>query len=208
MDDFLHNLRSGKLKQPDRSNRNYGDPQYKGKRNVADRRKREYEAKESFERLNAIKEILESVAETQKRMATSYENRTKAEERKAKALEVLAQSVYRMANPKATDTENLFAQPESIPAIEAHEEIVETGDLITENASTAEPINEAQADQNKLGAGSRKQLYKLIQKMRDKGVSWEQISRRITAQGFPTVSGRGNWRGGMVKNLYEKMNAG
>ena len=69
MDDFLHNLRSGKLKQPDRSGRTYGDPQYKNKRNLMDRRKRDQDSKESFERLNVIKEILETVSETQKRMA-------------------------------------------------------------------------------------------------------------------------------------------
>ena len=44
MDDFLHNLRSGKLKQSDRSNRSYGDSQYKGgqRRNAMDRRKKSW----------------------------------------------------------------------------------------------------------------------------------------------------------------------
>ena len=85
MDDFLHNLRSGKLKQPDRSNRPYSDPQYKGgqRRNAMDRRKKELDA---FERLNAVKEALESISETQKRMAEAYEARTRAEERKARAM--------------------------------------------------------------------------------------------------------------------------
>ena len=76
MDDFLHNLRSGKLKQADRSNRSYNDPQYKGsqRRNSMDRRKKEIDA---FERLNAVKEVLESISETQKRMARAYEARYK-----------------------------------------------------------------------------------------------------------------------------------
>jgi hypothetical protein len=107
MDDFLHNLRSGKLKHPDRSNRPYSDPQYKGgqRRNVMDRRKKELDA---FERLGAVKEVLESISETQKHMVQAYEARTKAEERKARALEVLAKNLYRMLNPQAQDADELF----------------------------------------------------------------------------------------------------
>ena len=72
MDDFLHNLRSGKLKQGDRSNRPYD----KGgaRRNMMDRRKGHYDNnKESSERLNAIKEVLEALTETQKRVAEAYQ---------------------------------------------------------------------------------------------------------------------------------------
>ena len=107
MDDFLHNLRSGKLKQGDRSNRSYGDQQYKGgpRRNAMDRRKGHYDNKESTERLNAIKEVIEALTDTQKRMAEAYQARTAAEERKARAIEILAKSVYRLANPNASAAE-------------------------------------------------------------------------------------------------------
>jgi uncharacterized protein YfiM (DUF2279 family) len=205
MDDFLHNLRSGKLKQSDRSNRSYGDPQYKNKRNMMDRRKREHEAKES-ERLGAIKELLESVSETQLRMAELYEVRIKAEERKAKALEILAKSLYRMANPKAKDADELFAFVD--PDQTETDNDVDAGDSGKSRKSKAsdEMAATADADQNKLNAGNRKKLFKLIQRMRDDGISWEKIARQIASQGFPTVSGRGSWRGVMVKNLYEKMN--
>ena len=53
----------------------------------------------------------------------------------------------------------------------------------------------------------RQTLYTLISQMRDKGNKWEQIARDIASQGYPTVSGKGTWRGAMAKNLYEKMNA-
>ena len=83
MDDFLHNLRSGKLKQQDRSNRPYNDQQYKGgqRRPMVDRRKKDYDNRESIERLAVLKEVLENLAEVQKRMAEAYEARNTVEER-------------------------------------------------------------------------------------------------------------------------------
>ena len=209
MDDFLHNLRSGKLKQADRSNRGYNDPQYKGgsRRNVMDRRKRELE---TFERLNAVKDVLETISETQKRMAAATEARTKAEERKARAMEVLAQNIYRIINPNATDVDNLFA---ASPAIEAPLPNA-SADQATEPETTSEAASEdAQPEKNpaeksqstdRLNAKDRKILVEMIGKMRQAGQNWEKIARQISAQGYPTTSGRGTWRGITAKNLFEK----
>ena len=206
MDDFLHNLRSGKLKQTDRSNRSYGDPQYKNKRNMMDRRKRDHEAKESSEKLGAIKELLESVSETQLRMAELYEVRIKAEERKAKALEVLAKNIYRMANPDAQDADDLFSTADSNPSIGHSDTAQEEGNIGGISESSDDVAMVENINHSKLNAGNRKKLFKLIHKMCEDSVSWEKIARQIASQGFPTVSGRGSWRGVMVKNLYEKMN--
>jgi len=198
MDDFLHNLRSGKLKQQDR-NRSYNDPQYKSgqRRNAMDRRKKELE---TFERLNAVKEVLESISETQKRMAEAYEARTLAENRKARAMEVLAKNIYRMLNPDAQDVDTLFA-PEPISAPQAH-----AGDGISAIDEGAEVEAESTADApRKLSREERQTLFTMIGKMRDQGNKWEQIARHIASQGYPTVSGKGSWRGVMAKNLYEKL---
>ncbi len=204
MDDFLHNLRSGKLKQTDRSGRSYGDPQYKNKRNVMDRRKKDQESKESFERLNAIKEILETVSETQRRMAEFYKARIESENRKAKALEVLAKSVYRMANPNATDVEDLFAQLD--PSTADNGEAVNPSGKQIPTETVASDASEAKENRHKeTGDDQHQKLFELIDVMRNDGSSWEKIARQIATQGFPTVSGRGSWRGVMVKNLYEKM---
>jgi hypothetical protein len=240
MDDFLHNLRSGKLKQGDRSNRPYGDQQFKGgqrrNNNMMDRRKPHFENKESSERMTAIKEVLENLAETQKRMAESYMARTKAEERKAKAMEVLAKNLYRMINPNATagEAEALFAT-ESLPIIEEEaapvenlrpsvtiqtepDPVVDTPE--EENAFTAEAVEteESANESDTLGedddfsdsAGrltevDRHTLFSVINQMRNDGHGWEKIARHISAQGYPTISGKGNWRGVMVKTLYDKM---
>lgn len=218
MDDFLHNLRSGKLKQPDRGNRPYGD-QFKGgqRRNVNDRRKRDFESKESFERLNAIKDVLETLAETQKRMAKAYEARNQAEERKARAMEVLAMNIYKMINPQATDVDALFAPslvenaPEEMEMVtevagkenEFVEDLEDPSDFIDESVE----MDAEQFDKEKLGGNSRRKLFKLIDTLRSEGTSWVKIASQINSQGYPTISGRGSWRGAMVKNLYEKMSA-
>lgn len=193
MDDFLHNLRSGKLKQQDR-NRSYNDPQYKSgqRRGAMDRRKKELE---TFERLNAVKEVLEAISETQKRMADAYEERTRAENRKARAMEVLAKNLYQMLNPNARNVDTLFAtepEPTAEPAqaIEAPPEASDT---------------EAVPAPRKLTDDQRQSLFSLIGEMRDAGNKWEQIARHIAAEGYPTASGKGTWRGVMAKNLYEKM---
>ena len=203
MDDFLHNLRSGKLKQSDRSNRSYGDSQYKGgqRRNAMDRRKKELDA---FERLNAVKEALESISSTQKRMAEAYEARTRAEERKARAMEVLAKNIYRMLNPEAKDADELFAsEPLSIDAPVSEAAASEDSEDMTADEEV-EP-DRSTAHPHKLTEAERQGLFVIIDRMRIAGDNWEKIARHIASQGFSTVSGKGNWRGIMAKNLYEKM---
>lgn len=207
MDDFLHNLRSGKLKQHDRS-RSYSDPQYKGgqRRNAhQDRRKKELEA---FERLNAVKEVLEAISGTQERIAEAYEARTMAEVRKARALEVLAKNIYRMLNPdaEAEDVDALFApDPVAEPAVET---VIEPDSKIQAITQGPDHVDiESNTGPRKLTDSERRTIFDIIEQRRDEGENWEKIARHIASQGYPTVSGKGNWRGAMVKNIYEKMSS-
>jgi hypothetical protein len=219
MDDFLHNLRSGKLKQSDRSNRSYGDSQYKGgqRRNAMDRRKKELDA---FERLNAVKDALESISSTQKRMAEAYEARTRAEERKARAMEVLAKNIYRMLNPEAKDVDDLFASdpspviapPMDAPIVEDSEEVSAEAEKVVAEAEKVVAEAEEETEENlddaqprKLNEAERQRLFVVIDRMRIAGDNWEKIARHIASQGYSTVSGKGSWRGIMAKTLYEKM---
>lgn len=228
MDDFLHNLRSGKLKQGDRSNRAYNDPQYKGgpRRNTMDRRKGHFDNKESFERLNAIKEVLENLTESQKRMAEAYKARTRAEERKAKAMEIIAKSLYKMTNPNAEDVDLLFAT-EPAQALDISSKTISDESTLSPESSQQTtkqqfdeekpeefPENEEEIDNEqdeytrsgKLTELDRQTLHSIIGQMREEGEGWEKIARHIASQGYPTASGKGNWRGVMVKSLYEKLN--
>lgn len=233
MDDFLHNLRSGKLKQQDRSNRPYNDQQYKGgqRRPMMDRRKKEFDNKESIERLAAMKEVLETLAETQKRIAEAHETRNMVEERKANAMEVLARNIYQMLNPNADNIETLFTPPSaSAPrkqraaekkSVVSHKEKITDSGVGTEKADEhLDSIPQAQDDvssaggdatadkqSNKLTPADQETLYPVISQMRENGTSWERIARHIADQGYPTLSGKSHWRGVMVKNLFEKMSA-
>jgi hypothetical protein len=252
MDDFLHNLRSGKLKQVDRSNRPYNDQQFKGgqRRNLDRRNKPHFENKDSA---NAIKEVLESLVDSQKQMTEAYQARTRAEERKARAMEVIAKNLYRMLNPNATDAEEILAisEPERSQAppgrifrersempnraaqqsdtfsdedqeadtvetrpdndkaasVESAEQSVYPDE--SEEVDAAEELKPAGEDltasSGKLTEDDRRKLFKLIDRMRAEGQGWEKIARNLTSQGHPTISGKGTWRGIMVKNLHEKM---
>jgi hypothetical protein len=77
MDDFLHNLRSGKLKQPDRGRRDYSD--YKGPQRRAgyERRKPDYYAKVTSENFNLVKGSLDVLADHQKQIAEAIATRIK-----------------------------------------------------------------------------------------------------------------------------------
>ncbi|MCP4749207.1 MAG: hypothetical protein GY874_24190 [Desulfobacteraceae bacterium] len=218
MDDFLHNLRSGKLKQSDRGNRQYNDSQYKAqRRNTMNQRKRqEPDNKDTLEHLSAIKEALESLAQTQKKMTVSYEGLIKAEERKATALEVLAKNICSIINPSAINLDNLFSsskqsavKPEQRDLFSA-DESDENGDCETDMDELApkpriESHRKAIKIAKKLSNRDRQSIYSLAVRMREAGNSWENIARIVASKDYPTVSGKGTWRGVMVKSLYEKM---
>jgi len=251
MDDFLHNLRSGKLKQQGGGNRPFNDPQYKGgvRRTPMDRRnKGHHDNKESAERLNAIKEVLENLDRTQKKMAEAYAARTRAEERKARAMEILAKNLYKMLNPNADDADQLFAEspaPVQAPAEPAmpaqrkfstknrdelnddtedepyslepsYAEVEDLDDPAEDDDSSdddgAMDANDGESDvaggskpRGRLTEVDRHTLRAVINQMRESGEGCEKIARHIAAQGYPTISGKGSWRGVMVKSLFEKM---
>lgn len=187
MDDFLHNLRSGNLKQHDRNRRQYGDPQYKGpqRRTGSERRKRDQENGLQAESLTAIKDLLKSILENQKRMADILTERNKAEERKAIALEHIAE---RLAQPTVNTASNSVA----VPVQNAQEE----RPFIKKSVSL--PI-QTKSPQKIDDAGL------MICRLRDEGFSYAKIADTLEAKGIPTVSGKGRWRGQSVQRLYLKV---
>ena len=190
MDDFLHNLRSGKLKQSDRGRRDYTD--YKGpqRRAATDRRKTDYYAKVTNENFALIKETLDVLADCQKRIADAMVGREQTQIRIADALE----SIAMMMRGRADD-----AEPQA-----------QTGDTRTqgdqtlpqENRSTAESAGD-HPEGGYAGAGSQPDLVGMISRMRDQGDSWEKIARYFDEHKIPTVSGKGKWRGPAVKKYWE-----
>ena len=116
MDDFLHNLRSGKLKHPDRGRRDYTD--YKGPQRRAgnERRKPDYYAKVTSENFALVKDSLDALADHQKRIADAMAARKKTDARIADALETIAAMLgrhwgYEKDLPRVS--EPIEAEPES-----------------------------------------------------------------------------------------------
>jgi hypothetical protein len=165
MDDFLHNLRSGKLKQTDRGRRDYTD--YKGpqRRVNNDRRKTDYYAKVTNENFALIKETLDALADSQKRIANAMAERGKTEVRIAEALESIAKMMEKhhleVEDPISQhDEDNLEGDGED----SLHTYSPATGSMTNDPDARAHPV-EGQSD-----------LIGTISTMRDQGDSWEKNS--------------------------------
>lgn len=190
MDDFLHNLRSGKLKQHDRGRRDYND--YKGpqRRAGSERRRPDYYAKITGENFGLVKASLDSLAEQQRRIADAIAARTDTESRIANALESIAAMLNRQGNIDVPS-------PSSVEASE-------TGDSVSPvDASLPAPAQSWDTSGGKLADEDRSRLQAAIASMRHAGHSWEKVARQLIEQGVPTVTGKGIWRGPAVKKIWD-----
>jgi len=183
MDDFLHNLRSGKLKQSDRG-RSHSD--YKGpQRRVGNERRRtDYYAKVTGEHFGLVKDAIESLAAQQKRIADALVANENTQTRIADALETIA------ARLSAQQAETVSA-PEGQPT--------------AADVPTAAPESDLEwaASETKLTDENRPKLMRIIESLRDDGQSWEKIARHMIEKSVPTVSGKGTWRGAAVKKFWD-----
>lgn len=191
MDDFLHNLRSGKLKQADRGRRDYSD--YKGpqRRVNNDRRKTDYYAKVTNENFALIKETLDALSDSQKRIAEAMVERGKAETRIAEALENIA----KMMKGQHPEAENAISQPD-----EASNNMESEAGPYPSGATT--DSSEFHPDSEDTHLKGQPDLIGTISTMRDQGDSWEKIARHFDEQNIPTVSGKGKWRGPAIKKYW------
>ena len=184
MDDFLHNLRSGKLKQQDRGRRDYSD--YKGpqRRGGNERRRTDYYAKVTGENFALVKDALEALAEQQKRIADALTARTDAESRIADALESIAAQLTLPVGSQGPQPSNLSSADEG--------------------SSPPPPVDDDWRFSGlKLAEQDRPRLIQLIAALREERQSWEKIARHMIEKGVPTVSGKGTWRGTAVKKFWD-----
>ncbi len=196
MDDFLHNLRSGKLKQPDRGRRDYTD--YKGPQRRAgnERRKPDYYAKVTSENFALVKVSLDALADHQKRIADAVAARKKTDARIADALETIAAMLgrhwgYEKDLPRVG--EPFEAEPESEG---------DAGDSVVPGEVT-DQLAGIGTDNRKISDNDKPRLLGIITAMRVDGESWEKIARHMDERAIPTVSGKGKWRGPAVKKFWE-----
>jgi hypothetical protein len=185
MDDFLHNLRSGKLKQTDRGRRDYSD--YKGpqRRATNERRKTDYYAKVTNENFALIKETLDVLADCQKRIADAVVERGEAQDRIANALETIAQMMSNRSGGMDSVSQS------DAPLNTDHEELI---DMLPSTAS--------ESDGKDVHSITPPDLIGIIATMRGQGDSWEKIARYFDDQNIPTVSGKGKWRGPAIKKYW------
>ncbi len=171
MDDFLHNLRSGNLRLPDRSQKKYQNTQRRGNNY---QKKKDSESKIINESLAAVKIILESISENQKKIAENYAVRLAAEERKADAMETIAEYL-----------KNLLPVEQKISPDKEQNQQKSNLNL-------------------KLDHENRGEIFKIVEKMREDEISWEKIAAHLTIEKIPTLSGKGRWRGSTLQRLYTK----
>jgi len=204
MDDFLHNLRSGKLKQTDRTRRDYSD--YKGPQRRAgnERRRTDYYAKVTNENFAMIKETLDRFAEQQRRIADAMEARCKMEARVAGALEAIAAMLSSEWGHSLPSTANAIAP--DLDAIADHGS--PPSDTSQAQSAAGNALQRITAKGNgRLGDDQIPDIVHAIAGMRKKGDSWEKIARHFDEKGVPTVSGKGKWRGTTIKKLWDANSA-
>lgn len=185
MDDFLYNLR----KSVEERNK-AGNTQRGGDRRCGmDRRNRKPQKHNSDRRnyppynrnLHEIRLLLEKFGESQARLEALAEKRLELEARRTTAMERIADSLGRITET-AVDAGPVFASPP---------------------ACASAPQSDAKATSKT--ASNTATAGELMTRLRAEGKSYEKIANALEAQGFPTVSGRGRWRGQTVKRELAKL---
>lgn len=179
MSDFLHNLRTGNIKRFDRPRKNYDNPQYRhphDRQHNKDRKGNYHKKAHTGEQLQEIKKYIEGMAKT-------IEENFKVQERAASALERIA-AVLENSNDIAPAAEATPRQP----------------------LTASQPVPEATAGEQTTAspADSKEALLAMIQDMRAAGATFEKIAGELEQRQFPTLSGRGKWRGTAVSKLLKE----
>ena len=179
MNDFLHNLRSGKEKRFERGRRPYINPQFRDNdwRNGNEQKKGAYRKNSTDEQTAAIKNILEGIAKNQERIAI-------AEERAADAIERIARALTNSDPLKITSPESFSRTETSFDGSETtrnfHIEAAKSHDF----------------DRNK--------TLNIINEMRENGVTYGKIAEHLESREIPTFSGKGKWCAQTVHRLYRQ----
>lgn len=185
MDDFLHNLRTGKNKPFERKRRTYDNPHSRFQDRQGNRNRRPPHPTRDFsnETLAAIRKVLDEISGNQKRMAEISSRRVAVEERKAEALEALVGHLQE-TSALAESAPPMAPQPPAAPAPQASE--------------AAAPGAVPAAETHVL---SRPEIVARIKTHRRAGLSYEKVARKLEEEGVQTLSGRGRWRGQTIYRL-------
>jgi hypothetical protein len=189
MDDFLHNLRTGKNKPYDRNRKQYDNNGFKSsdRQNLNDnRRKDTFQRTPLVDYMPLIKKHLGEIIEEQKRQYELEERRVAAEERIADALENLSVKLFQKSQAPISSGVN----SETLPLMPNDENLEVSGDTASPSVAKME----------------RNSVLKMIAAMRNDQMSYEKIARALEAQGIPTFSGKGSWHSQTVSKLCHQLN--
>jgi hypothetical protein len=199
MDDFLHNLRTGKNKPFDRNRKQFDSNGYKNpdRQGTNDnRRKDAFQRPPSVDHFPAIKILLGDISDGQRRLADIYERRATAEERIASALERIASGFSDNNPPLQPAVSELKIEQESRVVSETDEPALVLQPEITTTLFQTEKTDdsiELELDRNR--------VLEIIGDMRKEQMSYEKIARTLEVQGIPTFSGKGAWHSQTVSKL-------
>jgi len=201
MDDFLHNLRTGKNKPFDRNrkqfdNNGYKNPDRQGSND--NRRKDAFQRTPPVDHFPAIKILLGDITEGQRRLSDIYERRAMAEERIAAALERIASgffeknmAVLAVESEKQADQDSRII-PETVTPARVSQPATQDASEIIKTDNVAEPIKSGM---------DRESVLEMIGTMRKEQLSYEKIARTLEMQEIPTFSGKGAWHSQTVSKL-------
>ena len=202
MDDFLYNLRKSVEERNKSGNRHAdGNTNRSGDRRCGmDRRNRRPQKQHSNDRrsyppynrnLHEIRVLLEKMLVKQGLQQEINEKRLVLEERRTVAMERIVDRLM----GQSLDTPVEASPP---PTLEASAPAMpEPGDTGTTSQAIASD-KAAKADEPATAG-------ELMTTLRAEGKSYEKIANALEAAGFPTVSGRGRWRGQTVKRELAKL---
>lgn len=133
---------------------------------------------------HALQNVIEALVETQRDRVYVSERLAEAEERKAEALEYIADRLERLLEyfTSASYEASAAAPPASY----------------TEEAKSVDLLDTMDDEVRKT---SKKYIMKFIDKLRAENMTYEQIAKYLTDNNYPTFSGRGRWHAQTIHRL-------
>jgi len=198
MNDFLQSLRSGKDKRFDRTRRTYDGNTFRPHDRTPGnerRKKGPYKPQNADQAYAAISKILPSIQTVLETIAEDRKELIEVEARKAAAMERIATYLSSMLGqqPAAADPSSP-STAETPPS----ETIREADPPMIREQQEASPAESAETETETDPTTDR------ICHLRESGLSYEGIARQLEAEGIPTPSGRGRWRGQTVSKLFNQ----
>jgi hypothetical protein len=209
MDDFLHNLRTGKNKPPfDRNRKQFDNNGYKNPDRQGlneNRRKDAFQRSPQVDHIPAIKKLLGDITDGLRRQVEIDDRRATAEERIASALERIASGFFEknptspvaVAKKEVDLGKNINPDSWTFPEAVTPPQVLQPA---TPEAVSGAGNADGAADAVNPGT-DREYVLEMIGAMRKEQLSYEKIARALEAKGIPTFSGKGAWHSQTVSKL-------